>query len=305
MTMRVVSVLALFVLTSCNGGASDPKILADAASEALNAGDYSRSLEDFDAALTLMDRTHAQFLRASLGRCVALAHVDPARGKVEFLRLAADLGATITPNDVHYVVSAFVKAREFGHATDIMVKLKDLYPDSKEIQAIGDGVAAAARTAGDTVTVDRLGGHGYFGTAAPRRERVPSSSAASTRSQRIAEIEAQLARFQSVTGKDKFTEGTVLLLDCISVVLHPDGSVRLTSLNPGIPGTGDEITMTEQDGKMLVSVRGQFYCEWPVPSMNGIYGDKSVELVPAVQTQIEKRAAEAIALLRANAAPAK
>jgi hypothetical protein len=96
---------------------------------------------------------------------VALAHVDPARGKKEFLNLAEERGTTVTPSDVHFVVSAFVSARAFAHATDIMLRAKDLYPNSKEIQAIGDGVASAARKAGDKATVDRLEGGGYWGAA--------------------------------------------------------------------------------------------------------------------------------------------
>lgn len=158
-------IVALAVGGFAGCGGSDAKSLTDAGTVALQSGDYARSVRDFDDALARMNPAHDQFLRASFGRCAALAHADPVRGTQEFLKLVEQLGTSITPQDVHFVVSAFVSAREFVRATDIMLKVKALFPKSKEIQAIGDGVASAARRAGDKVTVDRLEGGGYWGAA--------------------------------------------------------------------------------------------------------------------------------------------
>ncbi|MDZ4773046.1 MAG: hypothetical protein SGI72_07910 [Planctomycetota bacterium] len=163
LVLLFVAALSSLAFVGC--GESDPKALTDAATEAIQVRDFKGGLANFDAALAHMDAANPQYMRASLGRCVALAHVDPAKGKEEFLKLAEALKAKLTPADVHFVVSAFVGARELEHATDIMERMKAMFPLSKEMQDIGNSVADAAIKAGDTKVQEKLRGLGYVGSA--------------------------------------------------------------------------------------------------------------------------------------------
>lgn len=163
LALLVVTALSSFTFVSC--GESDPKVLTDAATEAIQVRDFKGGLAQFDAALAHMDASSPQFMRASLGRCVALAHVDPAKGRDEFLKLAEALKAKLAPADVHFVVSAFVTAKQLEPATAIMERMKTLFPASKEMTDIGNSVADAAINSGDTELQKKLAGLGYGGSA--------------------------------------------------------------------------------------------------------------------------------------------
>jgi hypothetical protein len=162
LTAVLIAVTLPLAFVSC--GESDPKVLTDAATEAIQGRDFKAGLAGFESALTHMDAGHSQYMRAALGRCVALAHVDAARGKDEFLKLANAEKSRLAPADVHFVVSEYVKERQFGLAADIMAGAQAIFPKSKELQEIGNHVADAALKAGDKAATSRLEGLGYVGT---------------------------------------------------------------------------------------------------------------------------------------------
>jgi hypothetical protein len=54
----------------------------------IGSGDWDAGLAGFEKALEHMDPSNPEYMRASIGRCRALARLDPARGKAEFLKLA-------------------------------------------------------------------------------------------------------------------------------------------------------------------------------------------------------------------------
>jgi hypothetical protein len=151
--LPLVALLFAGALTFCFAGCDerDPKALTDAATDAFQSRDYKTGLAGFENALEHMDASNAQYMRAALGRCGALAHVDPAKARIEIA-------------DVHLVVSEFVNVRELGFATDIMAGVQSILPHTKALQDLGNSVADAALKAGDTKTSSRLSTLGYVGS---------------------------------------------------------------------------------------------------------------------------------------------
>lgn len=167
MRLHFLLVLPLF-LTSC--GESDPKLLTDQATEAFQSGRFGEGLGGFESALKHMDVKHAQYMRASLGRFSALAHVDATKAKDEFLKFAAAEKARLVPEDVHVVVSELVNTHQYSLAADVLDGLKNYFPSSGKMLEIGNAVADAAQNAGDSKLSDRLAGLGYVGTSTKRKK---------------------------------------------------------------------------------------------------------------------------------------
>lgn len=159
--LHLALVLPLLV-ASC--GESDPKVLTDQATEALHAGRWDQSLGGFEDALRHMEPGHTQYMRASLGRCTTLVHVDPARAKTEFLKLAESQKGRIASEDFHVMISEYVNNRDFTAAVDLTEAGKNLFPKDARMFEIGNSVADAAKRAGDSKAVNRLNSLGYLGS---------------------------------------------------------------------------------------------------------------------------------------------
>ncbi|MBL8856920.1 MAG: hypothetical protein JNL28_00225 [Planctomycetes bacterium] len=162
--MRTIHfLLALpLLLTAC--GETDPIELTNRGSAAVGKGEWMTAKAEFENALAHMDPSNPQYMRASVGRCQALARLEPAEGKAAFLKLAAANKDKIAVGDVHLVVSEFVVKKEFLLAADLMESAQAMFPDSQKLKELGESVATASRKAGDTKASARLKSLGYVGS---------------------------------------------------------------------------------------------------------------------------------------------
>ena len=158
---RGILVLACLVAAAC--GSSDPKALTDDGAAALNSGKAKEALADFDRALQHMDSAHPDFLRASIGRCQALARTDAARAQTDFLALAQNPSAKVGAQDYTTVALDLVQSRAIGPAVAIAEAGLKRFPDSKAMKTLRDKVGAAAKKAHDPEAMKKLQGLGYAG----------------------------------------------------------------------------------------------------------------------------------------------
>ena len=101
--MRNLSLILLLLVAACGGSSADPSPGSSAEIRAktgegfaaLGKGDAKTALSKFDAALVGLDSTNPEYLRASLGRCEALAKTDGEAAKKAFLELVAKVPAAI------------------------------------------------------------------------------------------------------------------------------------------------------------------------------------------------------------------
>src|SRR6188768_2107484 len=163
MRMRRLHVfLALVPLfASCSGG-SDPKELTNDAMVAIGSGDWNAGLAGFEKALEHMDPTSPEYMRASIGRCRALARLDPARGKSEFLKLADAQKSRIEFQDFHLMVGEFMGRGDYPTAVDMMESAKAMFPGSPKFKEMADSVVKASKNAGDSRALAKLKSLGYL-----------------------------------------------------------------------------------------------------------------------------------------------
>ena len=152
--------LALLV-ASC--GSSDPKALTDSGSAALNSGDPARAVSEFDRALEHMDAGHPEYLRASIGRCQALARIDPNRAKEEFLALARAQPSKVREPDFATVAAELVRHNAITPAVAVAEAGMRMFPESPSMKSLLDLVGDAAKKASDPAALKRLKGLGYAG----------------------------------------------------------------------------------------------------------------------------------------------
>ena len=144
-------------------GSSDPKVLTDQGMAALNSGDAKQALADFDRALEHMDANHPEFPRASVSRCQALARIDSARAKDDFLKLARDPAARVAEPEFITIAMELVNHRAIGPATEIAEAGLRMYPESPGMKTLLDKVGDAAKQANDPEAMKKLKGLGYTG----------------------------------------------------------------------------------------------------------------------------------------------
>lgn len=147
-------------LTAC--GTKDAQELTSEGMTAMNSGDAQGALTAFDGALQLMTVTDPQYMRAAVGRCQALARVDPAKGKNDFLALAKANAKVIKDQDFHVVVSEYVRARKFVDAIAIMHEGNQMFAGSKKMEDITKAVVAESQKAQDDDAIAALKNLGYL-----------------------------------------------------------------------------------------------------------------------------------------------
>ena len=157
-----IVVLAALLLGSC--APSDPKTLTDEGASALGAGDAAKAQESFEAALTGIDPSHPEWLRASIGRCQALARRDGPAAKKAFLELATAHPSRVNEQDFSLVVSELVQHDAIVEAIDVMDAGVKLYPESPAMQTIKEKVLAASSKSKDAGALEKLKGLGYVGS---------------------------------------------------------------------------------------------------------------------------------------------
>ena len=161
--MRSPTALAalLCLLAACGGG--DPKEATDRGQAALGSGDGKSALESFEAALACLAPGDPDWLRASVGRCQALARLDPARAKTEFLALARAHPGTVGEQDFAIVVGDLIAHGGILEAIDVVEAGSARFPESPRMLALREQVVAASQRARDPGAMQRLKGLGYVG----------------------------------------------------------------------------------------------------------------------------------------------
>ncbi len=159
----IQSLLPLLLLAAVACGKSDPKTLTDEGAKALNSGDATKAVAAFDEALASMGPEHADFLRASVGRCEALARTDPPRAKTDFLALAKAQEARVREQDFAAVANELVRRGAVAPAAEIAEAGLKRFPDSKAMLALRDTVGDAAKKSSDPEALKKLKGLGYAG----------------------------------------------------------------------------------------------------------------------------------------------
>jgi hypothetical protein len=97
-----------------------------------------RVLAGFEKALEHMDPTSPEYMRASIGRCRALARLDPARGKAEFLKLADAQKSRIEFQDFHRWSSTSSCGAGLPTAVDMMESAKAMFPGSPKFKIMAE-----------------------------------------------------------------------------------------------------------------------------------------------------------------------
>src|SRR5262245_10153164 len=144
--------LLLALLAAC--GASDPKSLTDAGTAALNSNDPKGAIASFDRALAGMKATDPDFLRASIGRCQALARTDPERAKSDFVALAAAPPAKVQEPEFVAVASELASRGSIEPAISVAEAGMKRYPESPAMISLRDRIGDAAKKAGDPAALE-------------------------------------------------------------------------------------------------------------------------------------------------------
>jgi len=160
LSLTALVVAAPVILIGC--GSKDPQALTNEGMSAMNGGDAKAALVAFDGALAAMDATHPEYMRAAVGRCQALARIDPAKGAADFLALAKANPTRIKDQDFHVVVSEYVRVRKFTDAVRMMYEGNVMFPTSEKMLKIKEAVIAESKKANDAEAIKALKGIGYL-----------------------------------------------------------------------------------------------------------------------------------------------
>jgi hypothetical protein len=153
--------LCVSVLAGCGG--SDPKALTDKGTAALGSGDISGAIESFDAALQHMNPSHPEFLRASMGRCRALAGQNPKKAKDDFLALSRSTTAKVQEQDYSSIANELLKKGAAAEAVEVMDAGLRAFPESPKMQLLKKQVVEASTKSKDPAALKALKGLGYTG----------------------------------------------------------------------------------------------------------------------------------------------
>ena len=160
---KLLAVCALSFAVAC-GGSTDPKTLASEGSTALNSRDYQAALEKFDGALATLDPatdagTH---LKASLGKCRALAHIDAGKAKTEFLALVD--GGKVEYTHYSQIAVDFAGASAWNEAIEVLSVGKEKLPGEEKMEKLVTKIGDLAKKDGaSSEAMKALEGLGYVG----------------------------------------------------------------------------------------------------------------------------------------------
>lgn|SRR5262245_34671770 len=164
MKLRLLTIAILCLLPAC-GGSSDPRVLTDEGSKALNSGKYEDAAKSYEAALARIgtDTANPEWKRAKLGLIQARVRIDAAKAKDEFLQLASANPSKVTDSDFNTIAGRFGDARKFDEAIAILEVGKKAFPESPHLDALGKELLKRAQESGTTSAVDKLKSLGYVG----------------------------------------------------------------------------------------------------------------------------------------------
>jgi hypothetical protein len=143
-------------------GGHDPRALTSEGYAALGKGDTAGALSKFDEALEGLDPKHDQYLRATLGRCEALAKTDPARAKSSFFQATMAQPEKVREDDYSLICSALLQACATIDAIDVMKAGHDRFPESPKMIAMVEAVKSAAKREKTSEAVEKLKSMGYL-----------------------------------------------------------------------------------------------------------------------------------------------
>jgi hypothetical protein len=165
MLSRLIACPLLVVLAACS---KDPKSLTDSGAAHVGRGEYKAALADFEDALEQFgsDTSSRDYLRAAIGRCEALARIDPKRAKTEFIALAKAQTGRILEGDFTRIVHGMLQvgtAESRSEAVDLVAAAQEMFPKSPKLDAIAEVVVKEATRVNDPVAIERLKSMGYVG----------------------------------------------------------------------------------------------------------------------------------------------
>jgi len=160
-TMKNFAPIALLFLAACGGSGSTA--LSSEGFAALGKGDAQGALAKFDAALDGLDSAHPEFLRASIGRCEALAKIDGQKASKSFLDLASKMPAKVGEDDYSLICSRLLQGGFTLEAIDVMDAGRKRFAGSKKMEETLVAVQAAAKKQSSPDALNKLKGLGYAG----------------------------------------------------------------------------------------------------------------------------------------------
>jgi hypothetical protein len=98
-----------------------------------------------------------------MGRCEALARLDPKRARDEFLALARAEPGKLHEQDYAQIADDLVKARAASEAIDVMDAGVKAFPESPQMQVLKQRVVDASKKSKDPAALGKLKGLGYTG----------------------------------------------------------------------------------------------------------------------------------------------
>ena len=159
--MRTFAAFALVCLAACSS--SDPKVLMGEASQALSAGDAPAAVAKYERAIERLDTKSVDFLRASMGRFQALAHVSQTQTVREFTAFHAAYAGRVQDADFKTVIDALLASNSIKGATELVELGQRTYAGSPVIAQLVQSVGKAAEKSGDADSAGKLKGLGYVG----------------------------------------------------------------------------------------------------------------------------------------------
>ena len=167
--MKPTPLAALIALLACLqtacGGSSDPRTLTDEGRKALNSGDYQAAASSYEKALAELENNtdSPEWKQAKLGLVQALARIDAARAKKDFLDYAAANPSKVNDSDFNLIAGRLADANKLNEAIEVLKVGKEKFPESPHLDTLGDQLAKKAQSSGDAGAQDALKGLGYVG----------------------------------------------------------------------------------------------------------------------------------------------
>lgn len=164
MLKRLAVPILLFLVPAC-GGSSDPQVLLDEGSQALNSGEYEEAAGLYADALDAIgnDPTKPEWKRAKLGWILAQARIDSKKAKDEFLLVAASHPMQFTDQEFNLVGSRLGDANQLTEAIDVLTVGLAAHPESVHLAALRNDLGKKAEASGDPSQLNALKGLGYVG----------------------------------------------------------------------------------------------------------------------------------------------
>lgn len=157
--VRYVPLVLLIALSACGG--TDPRDQVRDSYSALSSRDYAGAEAGFTEALTQLEPSSPEHMRAQLGLYRARSYSDPAGAKTDFLSYAKANGLAII--DYTQFISDLVSGDHLDDAIRVVGEMKTIFPDDPKVDEMGNLLVTKAKSAGNDDALNALSGLGYVG----------------------------------------------------------------------------------------------------------------------------------------------